>query len=305
MNAPGLKIFSLLLALAFSFGFAQVTVTGADGQEVTVTDTSRVITLGGDLSEIVFALGEAEHLVAVDTSSTYPPERVANLPKVGYVRQLSAEGVLSLNPSLILASEDAGPPEVVEQLKAAGVPYLTVPGEDSVEGAKTKIRTVAQAFGAEARAEDLVRQIDLDVAEARLYTDAARVSETKPRVMFVYARGAGTLSVSGTGTSAHAMIELAGGENAVTEYEGYKPLTAEAAVAASPDVLLFLSRGLESIGGVEGVGDLPGLAQTPAWEARRTVALDDLYLLGFGPRVGQAVLDLTRALYPDVQLAQP
>lgn len=290
-----------LLCLA-SLGLAQSTLTDATGAEVNVSDASRVVSLGGDITEIIYALGQADKLVAVDTSSVYPEEAAA-LPKVGYVRQLAAEGVLSLDPSLIIASADAGPPEVLDQLRQSGVAVFIVPGEDSIAGAKTKIAAVAQIFGAEALAEDLNRQIDLDVAEARLYTDTARAS-SKPRVMFVYARGAGTLSVSGTNTSAHAMIELAGGENAVTGYEGYKPLTAEAAVTAAPDVLLFLSRGLESVGGYAGLAELPGLALTPAYQAGRVLALDDLYLLGFGPRVGQAVKDLTLALYPEVAGSQ-
>ncbi len=294
----------LPLLFSLSFALAQTLVIDAYGNEVTIDDTSRVVSLGGSVTEIVFALGAQGSLVAVDTSSVYPPEAVAALPKVGYVRQLSAEGVLALEPSLIIATPSAGPPEVLEQLKGAGVTIVVVPDEDSIEGAKAKITTIGEIFGLSERAADLNRQIDLDVLEARLYLDAVR-AEAKPRVMFVYARGAGALSVSGTGTSAHAMIALAGGENAVSEYEGYRPLTAEAAVTAAPEVLLFLSRGLESVGGVNGLRELPGLALTPAYEAGRVVAFDDLYLLGFGPRVGQAVLELTQALYPELRVARP
>jgi iron complex transport system substrate-binding protein len=294
----------LPLLFSLSFALAQTLVIDAYGNEVTIDDTSRVVSLGGSVTEIVFALGAQGSLVAVDTSSVYPPEAVAALPKVGYVRQLSAEGVLALEPSLIIATPSAGPPEVLEQLRDAGVTIVVVPDEDSIEGAKAKITTIGEIFGLSERAADLNRQIDLDVLEARLYLDAVR-AEAKPRVMFVYARGAGALSVSGTGTSAHAMIALAGGENAVSEYEGYRPLTAEAAVTAAPEVLLFLSRGLESVGGVNGLRELPGLALTPAYEAGRVVAFDDLYLLGFGPRVGQAVLELTQALYPELRVARP
>ena len=291
-------LFALLIAL--SVASAQTTLIDAVGSEF-VADTSRVITLGGDLTEIVYALGEDDHLVAVDTSSIHPPEAIASLPKVGYVRRLSAEGVLSLGPTLILASADAGPPEVLAQIRQAGVSLAIVPGEDSVAGAQAKIRFLGEVFGADARAADLVRQIDLDVLEAQLYLDAIRASDA-PAVMFVYARGAGTLLVSGTATSANAMIVLAGAENAVVGYEGYKPLTAEAAVSAAPDVLLLLSDGLESVGGVAGLADLPGLALTPAYENGRVVAFDDLYLLGFGPRTGEAIRDLTLALYPDAAL---
>lgn len=299
-------LFAAALLLYGACGFAQPVATGDDsaGQDSALYDTSRVVALGGSVTEIIFALGVEDRLVAVDTSSIYPPEGVSALPKVGYLRQLAAEGVLSLYPSLIVTTPDAGPPEVLEQIGDAGVTIVVVPDEDSVEGAKAKIRGVAEIFGLAAQADDLIRQIDLDVAEARLYL-ASRQVRSAPKVMFIYARGGGTLSVAGTATSADAMIRLAGGVNSVTGYEGYKPLTAEAAVAAAPEVLLLLSRGLESVGGIDGLWQLPGLALTPAGQNRRVVALDDLYLLGFGPRVGQAVLDLTLELHPELSAKRP
>ncbi|MEM7737549.1 MAG: ABC transporter substrate-binding protein [Deinococcota bacterium] len=295
-----IKRLLIFATLIVPFAFGQM-LTDALGDDVNVSDTSRVISLGGDITEIIFALGKEEHLVARDSSSGYPAA-VSALPEVGYVRRLATEGVLSLEPSLIITSEDAGPPEVLEQIRQAGVPLFVVPTEESIEGAKAKINAIAQIFDTQARADDLNRQIDLDVLEAQLYTDAAQANDT-PSVMFIYARGAGTLSVSGTDTSAHAMIELAGARNAVTEYEGYKPLTAEAAVAAAPDMLLFLESGLASVGGAEGLTELPGLTLTPAYDSGQVLAMDGLYLLGFGPRVGQAIKALTLAMYPDVDVA--
>lgn len=299
------KQFVVCLLLLVAMSAHARTLTDATGTAVDVSDTSRVISLGGDITEIVYALAQGEHLVAVDSSSVYPAA-ISDLPQVGYVRRLAAEGVLSLAPSLIIANADAGPPEVLTQIQQAGVPIFIVSSEDSVAGAKSKINTVAAIFGAAEQAQALNRNIDLDISEARLYTDAARAS-TAPRVMFIYARGAGALSVAGSvagiNTAAHAMIELTGAENAVTAYEGYKPLTAEAAVTAAPDVLLFMTRGLDSVGGYEGLADLPGLALTPAYQNQRVVALDDLYLLGFGPRLGEAIKDLTLELYPNATLA--
>lgn len=289
------KLFILSIFLFSGAIFAQ-SMTDATGTVVDISDSSRLISLGGDITEIIYALGIEDTLVAVDSSSIYPAA-TDELPEVGYVRRLAAEGVLSLEPSLIVTSEDAGPPEVLQQIREAGVPIFVVPTEDSIAGVKQKINVLGEIFGVSARATSLNLQIDLDVAEAQLYVDAAQ-GRAKPRVMFIYARGAGTVSVSGTGTSADAMIALAAGDNAVTAYESYKPLTAEAAVSIAPDVLLFLSRGLDSVGGIEGLADLPGLSLTPAYENGRVIALDDLYLLGFGPRVGRAIRDLTLAFYP-------
>ena len=277
------------------------TVVDVEGKSVTVADGSRIVTVGGPVTEIVFALGAGDKVVGVDSSSSYPPE-VTELPQVGYQRQLAAEGVLAVQPTLILATDEAGPPPAVQQLRDSGVQVVMLKSEPSLEGAISKICGFAKALGLEARGEALAQKVRTQIAEA----EALRASLTsKPRVMFIYARGAGALSVSGTNTSAHSMILLAGAENAVTDYEGYKPLTPEAAIAAAPDVLMLLSRGLESVGGIDGLLQLPGLAQTPAGQARRVVAMDDLYMLGFGPRLGSAVLDMTYLLHPEIPRPLP
>jgi iron complex transport system substrate-binding protein len=207
---------------------------------------------------------------------------------------LSAEGVLALHPSLILASAEAGPPPVIEQLKQSGVSWVTIPAEDSIAGAKAKIQAVAHALHRDAQGEALVQHLDGEVAKAQRLLASEK---SKPKVLFIYARGGGTVNVAGQGTAADAMIALAGGVNAVSGYTGYKPITAEAVVAAAPDIILIPSRGLESINGIDGLLSQPGLAETPAGKSRKVVAMNDLLLLGFGPRLGEAVLQLTKLLH--------
>lgn len=269
-----------------------VTISDATGNAVEIADTSRIVTVGGTVTEIVFALGAGEQVIGVDTSSTYPPEATA-LPKVGYQRQLAAEGVLALEPSLILTSSEAGPPEAIEQLQNAGVPVLVVPLEYSVDGAKQAIQMLAQALDRVEQGEELIAQLDRDLAEA---AEVAATLDPAPRVLFLYARGANTVNAAGTGTSADEIIRLAGGQNAISEFEGFRPLTAEAAAAAAPDVLLLFETGLESLGGIEGLLQVPGIAQTPAGANGRVIAMDGLYLTGFGPRLGAAARDLATAL---------
>lgn len=293
----GILMSCLLLAVLPVRAQDPVVVTDAAGNEVTITDTSRVITIGGSVTEIAFALGAGDQIVARDDSSLYPPE-VEALESVGYVRQISAEPVLALDPTLIITTSDAGPPEAVEQLRASGVTFLVVPHETSLEGVFATIETVAAALSREAEGAAIIERIETDFAAAQALLETV---ESRPRVMFVYARGAGAISVAGTDTSAATMIELAGGENAVTEYDGYQPITAEAVVTAAPDVILMLTRGLESVGGIDGMLEQPGIAQTPAGENRRIIAMDDLYLLGFSTRTGTAVLDLTTLLHEEFE----
>lgn len=294
-------LFALVCLLGVMPALAQEdappTVLNADGEEIVIEDASRIITLGGSVTEIVFALGAGEQVVARDSSSLYPPA-VDALEEVGYVRQLSAEPVLSLEPTLIITIPDAGPPEAVEQLGAAGVTMLVVPEADSIAGVTDKIAVIAEALSREEAGAELIETVEADYAAAQaLQTEMT----TTPSVMFIYARGAGAVSVAGTDTSAHAMIEMAGGKNAVTAFEGFQPITAEAVVTAAPDVILLMTRGLDSLGGVEGLLEQPGIAQTPAGENQRVVVVDDLYLLGFSTRTGTAVLDLTYLLHEELE----
>lgn len=294
----GVLLMVLLFSVFPAFGqdSAPVTVTDAAGNEVTIADASRVITIDGSVTEIVFALGAGDQVVARDDSSLYPPA-VNALESVGYVRQLSAEPVLALDPTLIITTTSVGPQEAVDQLTASGVTFLIVEAPTDIEGVIGNVQTIATALGREAEGEALVAQIESDYAAAQ---ELQASVTTVPRVMFIYARGAGAISVAGTNTSADAMLKLAGAENAVTGYEGYQPITAEAVVTAAPDVILMMTGGLESIGGVDGLLEQPGIAQTPAGENRRIAAMEDLYLLGFSTRTGTATLDLTYLLHDEL-----
>lgn len=258
----------------------------------------RIVSVGGPVTEIVYALGSGAEVIAVDSSSVYP-EAATKLPQVGYQRSLSAEGVLSMKPSLILASTEAGPPQVIAQLKESGARLEIAPADTSVSGAKAKIEAVAKVLGKEKQGAALCEDIDRKIAvtEARLKSVTA-----KPKVLFIYARGVGTLNISGVKTAADSIIALAGGVNAVQGYEGFKPLTPEALATAAPDIILIPARGLQSLGGVEGLLKQPGVALTPAGKKGRIIEMDDLLLLGFGPRLGDAVEQLAQALHPQLSL---
>ena len=287
---PSMKPFALLLALI------ALTLLAASAQ-TSVPDASRIVAIGAGIAETIYALKAEARLVGVDTSSNYP-EAATGLPQVGYRKSIAVEGVLALRPTLVIATDDSGPPLALEQIRAAGVTVLILKDEPSVAGAKQKILGIAKALALDSRGSDLTRGIDRDLATARVYY--TRIT-TRPKVMFLYSTTQGALTVSGTGTAADAMIRLAGGVNAVNGYSGYKPINAESVAAANPDVIALLDRGLTAVGGLEGLLSSPGIAATKAGKAGRVVAFDGTYLLGFSPRVGKAVLDLMFALYPELK----
>lgn len=255
--------------------------------------TPRIVAVGGGVTETVFALGHGADVVAVDSSSVFP-EAAQRLPQVGYQRQLSAEGVLAQRPTVVVLTAEAGPPAAVAQLKASGVPLVVVDDHHSLEGARSKITTIAAALGTPERARPLLQKLDNDVAAAA--SVVARNRARPVRVLFVYSRGGTSVQVAGRDTAADAMIALSGGVNAIDAFDGYRPLTAEGAVLAQPDVILLPARGLVASGGIDGVLALPGLKDTPAGRARRVIAVDDLLLLGFTPRVGEGVMQLAQQL---------
>lgn len=273
------------------------TVTDVAGRQVTVSDVSRVVVLNGDLAEILFALGLGVNVVATDISATFPAEAKA-LPKIGYQRTLNAEGILAQRPTLVLGDESAGPPAVLDQVRSAGVAVVQLASGKDIAAPSAKIRSVAAALGVGEAGDRLASATEAEIAAAR-QAAAARSGGKRPRVAFLYVRGTSALMLGGKESGADAMIAAAGGTDAGTEagISNFAPLTAESLVAARPDVLLLLSAGLESVGGVDGLLGLPGVAQTPAGQSRRVLAYDDLFLLGLGPRTGAAVAALAKGLH--------
>ncbi len=251
-------------------------------------DTKRVITLGGALTEVVYALGAEAALVGNDTTSYYPPE-AETLPKVGYQRALSAEGILSLKPDLVIHTPDAGPPSVLKQLKSAGVELVKVPVAESVPDVQQTIIRVGEALGKTEAAKELAQQI---ANEYKAYTEMLDDKRDTKRVVFIMQHGRAAPMVAGTETAADKMIQLAGVENAVAEFSGYKPLTPESVIQFAPDVIITTKEALELAGSVEAFLQTPGLVLTPAGKAQRVIAMDTLYLLGFGPRTVEAAKEL-------------
>jgi iron complex transport system substrate-binding protein len=274
-----------------------VAVTDARGDQVVIRDASRVATLGGVVTEVAYALGAQDLVVAVDDSSFYPPEALAEKPTLGYYRDLSAEAVLASAPSLIIGNEETGPAEVVAQLRDAGVTTLLLADEESVPGARDLIAAMGRALGREEQASELVAALDEDVAAAEALVAQAT---SRPRVLFILRPPAAPNLVAGAGTAAGAMIELAGGENVYPGFSGYIPMTPEGILEIGPDVILTTDDSLDEVGGLEAFLAQPGVAQTSAAAEGRVVSMDDLYLLGFGPRTGQAIADLARLLHPEL-----
>ncbi|MFC3722143.1 heme/hemin ABC transporter substrate-binding protein [Neoaquamicrobium sediminum] len=258
-------------------------------------DASRIVAIGGSVTEIIYALGEEERLIARDTTSVFP-EAALELPDVGYIRQLSPEGVISVDPSLIIALEGSGPPEAVEVLEKASIPMVTVPDRYDREGILEKIRIVGDVLDVEDKAAALTAETDADLKAAEQAT--ADIAERK-KVLFVLSLQGGRILASGTNSAADGIISMAGGVNAVTEYEGYKQLTDEAVIEAAPDVILAMDRGGDHETQANDLLSHPAIAATPAAKTGRVVRMDGAYLLGFGPRTAAAVRDLSAALYGD------
>ncbi|MEC7764811.1 MAG: ABC transporter substrate-binding protein [Pseudomonadota bacterium] len=252
----------------------------------------RVVSIGGSVTEIVYALGEGDRLVARDTTSTFPVEAEA-LPDVGYVRQLSPEGVLSVAPDLILTEAGAGPIETMDLLRDAAIPMVEVAEGYTPEAVALKIATVADALGVPEKGADLAASVQAEIDAAR-----AAIGSERPRVLFVLSLASGRVMAAGADTSAEAIIELAGGVNALDGYEGYKQISDEAVMAAAPDVVLMMDREGDHAAANADLMAHPAFAATPAAQNERIIRMDGLLLLGFGPRLGEAVSQLAADLHP-------
>jgi iron complex transport system substrate-binding protein len=256
---------------------------------------ARIVTIGGGVTETVFALGAGAGVIAVDSTSRFPAPARA-LPQVGYMRALAPEGLISLRPDLLLLSDEAGPPQALAVLRAAAAPLRVVPEQPGGPGLPAKILAVAGALGVDGR--PLAAAVAADWAAL----DGAVAALRRLRALFVLSAARGAPLVSGDGTAAAAMLRAAGAANAVQGFSGYRPLSAEAAATLAPEVIVMMDHALVEAGGAEAVARIPAIAVTPAGAARRIVAMDGPYMLSFGPRAAHARRDLARLLHPGAAL---
>ena len=257
-------------------------------QPIAAETGKRLITIGGALTEIVYQLEKEALLVGSDTTSYYPAA-AEQLPKVGYQRTLSAEGILSLNPDLIIYTDEAGPPAVLEQLKMTDVGLLELKAGRSLADVIDNIETMAETLNATARGQALIREL---MAKKQGLDRAIAAADSAKKVMFILQHRGNTPLVAGKKTAADSIITLSGADNAVSDYEGYRPLTPEAAITQAPDIILITRQTLEHTGGEANLLKAPGLALTPAGMQGHVIAMDALLMIGFGPRIVDAALEL-------------
>lgn len=280
----------------------QRTFVGADGVETTIGDVSRIVSLNGDLTEIIFELGFGENVVGVDVTTTYPPEAAALNDQgqtVGFAQQLAAEAVLRFEPTLVIGDQQVAPPEVLEQLRGAGIPVVILETQTTLDGVETKILEVAEILGVPDEGSELAERVmgEIDAARALAATD-----DSDPKIAYVYVRGPQVVFLFGAGMPTQGMIEGAGAIDAGAEAGvfGPAPLTPEALVAAAPDLIVLPEAGLAALGGIEAFLELPGVAETPAAQNDAFLDYDEAYFFNLGPRAGQALDEFVRDLYPEI-----
>lgn len=282
----------ILLPVVFNMSVLARTVSELPEQ-------GKLVSIGGSLTEIVYALGSENRLIARDTTSHYPPD-ASKLPDVGYMRNLSPEGVLSLSPDGILLIEGSGPPSTIEILAHAEVPMVIIPEHFTQNGVIQKILKVGQALHQNEQAKKLTDRIEYDFSENdKLLNKITQAKRVPPkRILFVMTIQNGRIMAAGKNTAADGMIALSGGTNAITDYDGYKLINDEAIINAAPDFILMMSHA-GSTTTIDQVLALPAIQMTPAGKNKAVIQMDGLYLLSFGPRTALAARDVINVLYKD------
>ena len=281
---------------------SSVTFVGADGVETVIDDTSRIVSLNGDITEIIYELGLGDQVVAVDVTTTYPEQAAAKNEAgdtVGFHQQLSAEAVLRFAPTVVIGDTQVAPTEVIDQLRESGVPVVIIEYQTTLDGVATKINQVAEILGVPDEGKALADRVSGEIAEAR---QLAEDIETDPKVAYVYLRGPQVVFLFGAGMPTQAMIEGAGAVDAGVESGvfGPVPLTPEALIAAAPEVVVLPEAGLEALGGTEAFEALPGVSETPAAASDSYLVYDEAYFFNLGPRTGEALLEFIEDLYPEL-----
>ncbi len=250
----------------------------------------RIVSLDGAITAIVAELGKGDLLVGRDATSTYPDWVRDSVKSLGRTQSLSMEALMALQPTLILVDKGDINPKLEKKLKASGVTCKFFSKEYTIPSVKSFIEDVALAIGVN-DATNLTSEIDKSLSKIKSFKE-------EPEVLFIYARGAGTMMIAGEGTPIEALIDLAGGDNAVDDIKKYKPLTTEALINNNPDVIMMFNSGLKSLDGIDGLLKIPGISQTNAGKNKAVITMDGGLINNFGPRVGKAIYQLNQLLIP-------
>lgn len=278
-------IFTLIAVIALASCGSKSEKTDVAEPEV----ARKIVSLNGTITEIIFDLQESDQLVGIDVTSSYPEKETAAIANLGHLSGITAESILGLAPTHVLGFKDEVPAELIAQLEAAKIEVVLFEREYSISGVKSTIAEISKWFNKTTEGEKLANQIDEDLK-------GMIELKSQPHVLFVYARGVGMLMVAGENTQMDKMISLAGGKNAVSGFEDFKPLTPESVIAAKPDLLLLFNSGTESLSGGEGLLQIPGVKMTPAGINKSFLSMDGLYVSGFGPRIGKALVEINQKL---------
>ena len=258
------------------------------------TDSSRLAISGGSITEIVYLLNESSKIVAADRTSNYPTA-ATKLPSIGYVRNLSAEGVLSIEPTLILAENDTGPPIVLNQLRKTGVEIAIIPEQMDAEGIISKVECVASVINADPESTaTATAKLAQDLAVLEQLKNAERELETNITVAVILGLDNGQPTVGGVNTSANSILEMAGATNAFESFEGWKPVPAVSMLEANPDIIIMPIRSVKMAGGLEKILSMQAIKLTNAAMNNRVIAIDGMALLGFGPRTLGVAIDIAK-----------
>ena len=248
----------------------------------------RIVCAGGDLTEIIYALSAGDRIVAVDSTSVYPPE-AREKSQIGYVRRISPEGVLSQKPDLVIGSHDMGPPHAVDQLRSAGINVALGPDGVTAESVPEKVRFVGQEIGLMAEADKLARQIEKRLRDVQ---ETVAQNPSKKRVLFVLGLSDNGPLIAGAETAAESVIQLAGGLSVGQGFKGYKPMSREAILQANPDLILMMNGAARRAGGIDVILKRPEFSLTNAGKNKNVILMDGMLLLGFGPRTPEAIEQL-------------
>lgn len=275
-----------------------VTVDSVDEARVTVGSADRIVAVdrNGTLGQTVFALGLGDRLVARDLATNFPSVRQLPVVTPGG-HQVNAEAILALRPTVVLTDASIGPRTAMQQLRDSGIPVVNFSADRTLDEVDDLILAVANALGVPESGRQLAQR---SVEQINTAKEGATQHARGERVAFLYLRGNSVAMIGGPGAGSDDLIEAVGAVDAGVQAgltRPFTPITAEALIAAQPEVLLLMTKGLESVGGIDGLLRIPGVAATPAGKNRRVVTMVDSELLSFGPDTGKVVAALDDGLH--------